>query len=466
MKSPILNRRGFLQGALASQALAWQGGEKPAPMTAWIFMHSPLERWMNDYKRIFDAWHEGGVRGIAIGYMNFVQPDGSTIPSYQADPKVYQAYGLTPPPVTPRDAGKEKLLHAMLDDARRRNWEVLIFGSIRGGGGKTVQEDPYGALSYGAGVQDMMNAYPQAHGVIIDGAGEHHYELAFHHGGELLELRQWQRQRYAALGMDVPRMEKGIERLRTRLHNLTPSLVRYHRPAGLLAGMALFDLQEDTLYWLRMRQEATMGYFAAIRAQIDKLNRKVKLATIPRAPTFSVLTTQDYQRMHPYFDYVFPKHYFWHRGFDGMYGTIARWVQKIQEWNPGLSEEDCFAVVKAWFGIELPGVKSLAGMELGFTDEFFEKVVHTETRRALDAIGDENKVIAWVSTGRSPHAGDSRGARPGAHPGVVAQGRSEAVSVPSRSGFGGSGVERDFRALRQAVERRLKRLLALGHTAL
>lgn len=411
MQPICLARRSFLKHTVAGAALAWQPPEKPAPMTAWIFMHSPLERWINDYQRILNAWEEGGVRGIAVGYMNFVQPDGSTIPSYEADAKVYQAYGLTPPPPAPRDPRKEKLLHAMLDDARRRNWEVLIFGSIRGGGGKTVQEDPFGALSYGAGVQAMMNAYPQAHGVIIDGAGEHHYELAFHHGGELLELRQWQRQRYGALGMDVARMERGIERLRTRLHNLTPAQVRYHRPAGLLAGMALFDLHEDTLYWLRMRQESTMGYFKAVREQINKLNRQVKLATIPRTATFSVLTTQDYERMHPYFDYVFPKHYFWHRGFDGMYGTIARWVQKLQEWNPKLTEQDCFDVVKAWFGIELPGIRSLKDMEMGFPDEFFEKVVFAETQRALDAIGDERKVIAWVSTGRSPHAGDSMGAR-------------------------------------------------------
>jgi hypothetical protein len=69
--------------------------------------------------------------------------------------------------------------------------------------------------------------------------------------------------------------------------------------------------------------------------------------------------------MHRYFDYVFPKHYFWHRGFDGMYGTVARWVERIQEWNPALTEADCFGVVKAWFGIELPGITSLADMEEG-----------------------------------------------------------------------------------------------------
>jgi len=62
----------------------------------------------------------------------------------------------------------------------------------------------------------------------------------------------------------------------------------------------------------------------AVRKVFDGLNRKVKLGTIPRTASFSILTTQDYEKTHGYFDYVFPKHYFWHRGFDGMYGSIAR----------------------------------------------------------------------------------------------------------------------------------------------
>ena len=94
-----------------------------------------------------------------------------------------------------------------------------------------------------------------------------------------------------------------------------------------------------------------------------------------------------------------------------MYGTIARWVRKLREWNPTLTDADGFAVVQSLFGIELPGINSLMDMELGFPDEFFEQVVYSETRRALEAIGDENKTVAWVSTGRSPHAGDAMTAR-------------------------------------------------------
>ncbi len=399
--------RRVLLGSVLPAAVAASAETPPASkMSAWIFCHSPLERWVDNYARIFDAWAEGGVRGIIVGYMQFVGPGGKPFPSFPADPKVYRAFGVVPPAESPRDPEKEKRFHAMLDDVARRGWEILIFGAGRSGGSLPPAQDPFGAIAFAAGVQDTMNAYPQARGIIIDGAGEHHYELAFHHGGELFEVRDWEKQRLQALGMDTARYERGMQHLRDRFHRFTPAQVRYHQPPGVLNGLALFDIDEDALYWLRTRQETSMRYFAAVREQINKLNRPVKLGAIPRAPTFSMLTTQDYQRMHPYFDYVFPKHYFWNRGFDGMYGTIARWVGRIQEWNPALTEADCFAVVKAWFGIELPGIRSVADMEMGFPDEFFDKVVYQETRRALEAIGDERKVIAWISTGRSPHAGD------------------------------------------------------------
>lgn len=380
-------------------------------MIPWIFTHSPLEHWIYDYRRTFDAWEDGGVRGIVFGYLRFAQEDGTAIPTFPADPKVYEAFGVSPPPESPRDPEKEKRLYAMLDDAASRGWHMMTFSVPGGGGSRPLEEDPYGAVGFAASVQDTMNAYPQAHGVIIDGPGEHHYELAFHHGGELFEIREHWKRRYQHLGLDVDRMERGIAHLRDRFHNLTSSLVRYHASGGMLAGLTLFDLNEDALYWFRARRETALGFMAAVREQIDGLNRKVELGGIPRTATFSSLTGQDYQQMASYLDRIFPKHYFWHRGFDGMYGTIARWVGRISEWNPSLTEEDCFSVVKSLFGIELPGIHSLMDMEMGFPEEFFSEVVYSETRRALEAIGDDEKAIAWVSTGRHPHAGDAMPAR-------------------------------------------------------
>ena len=384
-------------------------------MESWIFLHFPIERWVerwiDNYEQIFDAWQDGGVRGLAVGRMRFLQEDGSYIRTFAPDPKVYESFGVTPPPEEPREVEKEKKLEEILDNAAARGWPIMIFDVPGGGGGRPPEEDAYGEVRLAAAAQDLLNAYPQAQGVIMDGPGEQHYELAWHHGGELFEIRPREGQRFGALGYDLERMERGIAHLRRRFQSLTPDLVRYHAPGGTLAGLNLFDIDEDALYWLRARQQTALGAMAALRRGLDRVDRKVELGGIPRIATFSSLTGQNYQQMGQYFDYIFPKHYYWHRGFDGMYGTVQRWVQKFAEWNPSLSEADCFQLIESLFGLRLPGVDSLVDLEMGFPREFFSEVVYHETRRALEAIGDVDKVIFWVSTGRNPHAGDAMVAR-------------------------------------------------------
>ncbi|MBT3344108.1 MAG: hypothetical protein HN712_01255 [Gemmatimonadetes bacterium] len=366
-------------------------------MKAWIFLcnDSPLEHWIDGYQERFDAWEAGGVTGLAVGRMVFRQDDGSQIAAHAHDPALYAAHGLDAPEQGPRDLDKERKLHAMLDDAARRGWQMLIFA----GGGPTAR------------VQDLMTAFPQTQGVIIDGPGEHSYELAFHHGGEVFELNEGTAARFSQIGVDVERARRGMQHLRDRLHQLTPDRVRFHAGGGMLGALQLLDVNEDVLYWLRARQEASAHDWRWAREQIDAVEigsarGPVQLAGIPRTPAFSGLTGQDYGAMAPYFDLIFPKHYYWHRGFDGMVGTVSRWVKRLGAWNPSLNEADCFAVVGALTGIQLPEVTSLLDLENGHADSFFDEVVTEETRRALEAIGDPSKVIGWVSTGRSPHGGD------------------------------------------------------------
>jgi hypothetical protein len=380
-------------------------------MEAWIFMPEPLERWMADYRRTFDAWEAGGVRGLSFGYLWFRTADGARIPIFDPDPRVYAAFGVSPPPPAPRDLQKEKLLHAMLDDAAGRGWHLMTFTVGGGGGSRPLEEDPYGSVGYAAAVQDTMNAFPQVHGFIIDGPGEQHYELEFHHGREWLEIDPRDQPRLAALGFSLDRLQRGIDQLRERLHQLTPARVRYLAPGGTLAGMNLLDLTEDSLYWLRARRQTALGSMAATHEQVQRLNRRIEMGGIPRTAALSSLTGQDYERMGEYFDFVLPKHYYWHRGFDGLYGTVARWVQRLLRWNPSLTEADGLAVVRSLFGIDLPGVESLLDLELGFSEEFFARVVQGQARMALEAVGDPAQVIFWVSTGRAPHAGDAMTAR-------------------------------------------------------
>ena len=365
-------------------------------MDFWVFTHSNagLEHWLDRYHERFDAWEKGGVTGIVVGYLQFREPEGSA-PVYAPDPRIYKDHGETPPEVVCRNPKKEKQLQAMLDDAAGRGWRIMTFG---------------GPMSPAA-LQDIANGLPQVQGVICDGPGESHYELAFHHGGELLQIRAGERERLEAAGGNIARIERGIEHLRNRLHNLTPDMVRYHAPGGMLAGLQLFDINEDVLHWLRARQEMGRQTWQKLRGAVDSVDRKLLLGGIPRTAAFSSLTTQNYQQMPEYFDYLFPKHYYWHRGFDGLYGTVARWVQRLREWNPSLTEADGLQVVASLFGIQLPKVDNLLDMEMGFPPEFFDEIVFNETRRALEAVGDPDRLIFWVSTGRAPHAGDPMSAR-------------------------------------------------------
>ncbi|MBT4097161.1 MAG: hypothetical protein HOM68_14910 [Gemmatimonadetes bacterium] len=361
-------------------------------MKAWIFLcnDSPLEHWLEGYKDRFDAWEAGGVTGLAVGRMQFLGDDGQSVRAYAPDPTIFTAHGEQAPEAAPRDPEKEKLLHAMLDDAAGRGWQILIFS----GAGSSAH------------MQDLMAAFPQTSGVISDGPGEHSYELAFHHGGETLEINESIDARLSQAGADIDRVHRGIRHMHASLHNLTPERVRFFAGGGMLGGMQLLDINEDVLYWWRARWQASRQEWQRMREQVDGVDGDILLGGIPRTPAFSGLTGQDYTGLTKYYDLIFPKHYYWHRGMDGMYGTIFRWVKRLMIWNPTLMENDCFRVVELLTGVHIPGVDTLVDLEKGHTQAFFDEMVYTETRRALEGIGDPSKVIGWVSTGREPHGGD------------------------------------------------------------
>ena len=122
-------------------------------MTPWMFILNPFERWaplLADYGRVFDLWQEGGVRGIVVGRLVFTAADGTTIPTFRADPEVYAGFGVSPPPPAPRDADKERRFSGMLDDAASRGWQILVFDVRHDGGCRPAAEDPFGAVHIAA----------------------------------------------------------------------------------------------------------------------------------------------------------------------------------------------------------------------------------------------------------------------------------------------------------------------------
>ena len=129
-------------------------------MKCWVFAFNPLERYMAHYEQIFDAWEDGGVRGIIVGRVRFIQPDGSVSRAYAPDPQVYRSFGVSPPAPEPHDARKQKVLNRILDDAASRNWHIMFFGQPGGGGGRPHEEDPFGEIRFAANAQEWERRAP------------------------------------------------------------------------------------------------------------------------------------------------------------------------------------------------------------------------------------------------------------------------------------------------------------------
>ena len=136
--------------------------------------------------------------------------------------------------------------------------------------------------------------------------------------------------------------------------------------AGSLGGFGLFGGDPALLAWLAFRLASLTACFADIVHTVKAASRPgLRLAAGPRSAAFAPLCGYDLPRLAGILDLLLPKHYFWHRGFDGMYGTIARYVATLTAWNPDLSEAGALAVVSSLFGLELPEVACLADFDAG-----------------------------------------------------------------------------------------------------
>lgn len=401
-----------------------------------------LPEVMANHERLFDAWQEGGVDGIVIGPMQFVRADGDVdakfitgnlIPgtrfidrnmvghaAFDPDPRVYKHFGVEAPP-SPGETLPElrAQLHKTMQAASDRGLHIMLmypnFGAGPGGSGHHLH-DPDSLHAQVARTIDTLEHFPMAHGAILDGP-EWGYEIAPHHMDHrsfiFHNLPESVAPLCAELGYDYAAMVAAKDRLLALLHNIDPRQVRLHGGGGMLGAVQLFGGDPDLIAWLQFRIDSVTGYFSRFREALTSgMSRDVKLGVGPRSAAFAPLCGYDMALMADFVDVLLPKHYFWHRGFDGFVGTVFRWVETLCEWNPKLTEAEALIVVEALFGIALPGVAALGDFENALSPEFYEQIVGAETRRALAAVhGDAERIVPWLDTGRFPHDGDPMSAR-------------------------------------------------------
>ncbi|MFP6589717.1 MAG: hypothetical protein VCE12_04260 [Candidatus Latescibacterota bacterium] len=405
-------------------------------MNLWMDILRDLPHVMDNHERLFDAWQEGGVDGLVIGPMEFVSADpmpgdrfvtGNLIPgtqlidrnfvataAYDPNPTVYERLGVEAPP--PPDEPLPELraqLEKTLQAAKDRGLHIMLMyagsGAGPGGDGHHLR-DERSLNAHLARMIDALEHFPMADGAIMDGP-EWGYEIAPHHMDHrsfiFHNLPENVAPLCADLGYDYQALVAAKDRLYERLHNLDPRQVRLHGGGGLLGSFQLFGADPDLTAWLQFRVDSVTGFFRRFREALTaEMSRSVKLGVGPRSAAFAPLCGYDLAQMGDFIDVLLPKHYFWHRGFDGFVGTVFRWVETLCDWNPKLSEAEALTVVEALFGITLPGIAGLSDFESALSPEFYEQIVTLETSRALAAVDDPNRIVPWLDTGRFPHDGD------------------------------------------------------------
>ncbi|MCZ6631939.1 MAG: hypothetical protein O7G87_00910 [bacterium] len=394
-------------------------------MQLWMDVMRDIEHILEDYERLFDAWEAGGVDGLVIGPLQFgvtgwvahtslrQTPSGvadQPVATFDPDPRIYRRFGVEPPPAPEAFPEKRKRLEEMLAAAKTRGWSVWIFqpatGAGPGGSGPVLVDETTRAAAC-ARMVDTLEHYPMADGGILDGP-EWGYEISPHHRKYIFaDLPESVAPGCAALGYDYAALVAAKDRLFDRLHSLAPPRVSLHVSGGMLGASRLLDDDPDLAAWLRYRTESMTEFFRQVKTGLDaEMSHPVKLGCGPRTAAFAPLSGYDFEQLAKCLDLLLPKHYFWHRGFDGMVGTVYRYVETLTEWNPGLSDGQAFALVQALFGLDFPGVEHRTDLETVLDSDWFERIVDRETRRALAAVDDPDRIVPWVDTGRAPHDGD------------------------------------------------------------
>jgi hypothetical protein len=394
-------------------------------MKMWMNVMRDMEYLLADYDRILDAWGEGGVTGLVIGPPEFNTPkvdfDKEYVPcdepvaeSFDPNPEVYRRFGLEPP-LAPEDKMPERraLLTETLQAASDRGFEVYLWQSQVGwgpGGDGHYLFDEKTMASYSARIIDRLEQFPMAKGTVFD-SPEWGYEIHPHYNDHITsvfyEMPEVMRAGVTVLGYDFDALNAAKDRFFEKLHNLDRRQIGLHASGGFLGGLHLFGADPDLTAWLRFRMESLTAHYRRVREGVDaETTRSIKVGIGSRTAAFAPLCGFDLAGLAEFADFLCPKFYVFHRGFDGLVGTVNRYVETLCDWNPKLTDQDALEVVRALFGLELPNVHHRGDLDYALTPEFYETVIWQETRRALAVVDDPGKIVPWVDAGRAPHAGD------------------------------------------------------------
>ena len=400
-----------------------------------------------------------------------IPSEGPVAEAYDPNPAVYKRLGVEPPQA-PEDKLPERraLLEKTMLAAKDRGMEVYVMYADSGagpGGDGYYMHDEKTMRARVARMVDTLEHFPMADGAVMDGP-EWGYEMAPHHMNQrsyfFKDLPEAVAPMAADLGYDYRALVAAKDSLLELLHNLDPGRVRLHARGGLVGAYQLLGADPDLMAWLSFRVETLTSYFRRVREGIAaELDRSVRLGCGPRSAAFAPLCGYDFAQLAQFMDFLLPKHYFFHRGFDGFVGTVFRYCETLCEWNPGLTVADALEVVQALFGIVLPGVEEMGDFESALSPRVLRAGGHPRNQAGTGGGRRSRAHRAVARHGpfpprRRPHVGarSENAPRHGGGGGVAALQLSP-PGQPERGRVGG-----DQRQVRQEVGPAHQRLSADG----
>ncbi len=397
-------------------------------MKLWMDVMRDIEHVLDDYPRIFDAWEAGGVTGLVIGPLFF--DTAKLLPgthyenrplataTFDPDPAVYRRFDVAFPEAARPEPDKRRRFEQMLANVKDRGWSLWLFQASAGAGPEANVNPIYDSAAQRAVCARMIDTvqhYPMADGVIMDGP-EWGYEIAPHHMNHrsyiFHDLPEAVAETCHMLGYDYAALVNAKDTLYKKLHTLRPRDIRAHAGGGFVGTVPMLGDVSGLADWMQFRIDSLTGFFQHVQKTVTtEIAHPLQFGVGPRTAAFAPLCGYDYVRLAEFIDVLLPKFYFFHRGFDGMMGTIYRYVETLVAWNPGLDDQDALTVVQSLFGLALPGIARRSHFETALSEERLHSLVQQETRRTLAAVDDVSRIVPWVDTGRWPHDGDPMPAR-------------------------------------------------------
>ena len=180
-------------------------------------------------------------------------------------------------------------------------------------------------------------------------------------------------------------MQEAAERLRARLNELSPAVMRgfIEAQTGPFDAVDLL-LQDPALFdWIRFKTTCIEHYVGAFYRGVKEIDPKLKLACGPRISAFAPLTGYNYRRLGEVTDFIAPKLYFWQHGIDGLKGTVFRYAKTLVELNEGVDEGLALDFVFKLFGFTMPGVRTLDELSAPLNEAFFRETVPGEIAKMI-----------------------------------------------------------------------------------